>query len=280
MPGERSPYPLAATAAWTAAARASESKRDDPLVVDPFAEELAGQGGEEIRASVDALPGPCSADTYVAIRTRFYDEFLQDAARRGIDQLALLGAGLDARAYRLPWPDGVTVFEVDAPQVLERKDCILAGMDAVPLCDRRVVTADLGGDWPSKITAAGLAADRPVAWLIEGVLPYLDPHEAGRLVEAATRLAAPDSRLGADLPNAEYLTHPWTEPFREEMARHGTPFRFGLDDPQPFFAQAGWEAAIHQPGEPGVSAARWPFPVSDPSVRGFPRSFLVTADRV
>lgn len=271
--------PLAATAAWTAAARARELRRDEPLVVDPFAEALAGQSGEEIRASVDALPGPCSADTYVAIRTRFYDEFLQEAADAGIVQFALLGAGLDARAFRLPWADGATLFEVDSPEVLERKERTLAQMNAEPRCERRVIATDLTGDWAAEIVAAGLAPDRPVAWLIEGVLPYLDKQHATQLVRSTSQLAAAGSHLGADLPNGEYLTHPWTEPFREEMARHGTPFRFGLDDPCPFFAEAGWQPTIHQPGEPGVSAARWPFPVSDPSVPGFPRSFLVTARR-
>src|SRR6185295_2326098 len=69
---------------------------------------------------------------------------------------------------------------------------------AVPTCARTVVRADLRTDWPARLTAAGLRADEPVAWLLEGLLVYLDSGEAAGLLTGVGALSAPGSRLSCE----------------------------------------------------------------------------------
>jgi methyltransferase (TIGR00027 family) len=126
----------------------------------------------------------------VAIRTRFFDDFLA-----GADQVVLLAAGLDARAFRLDWPEGTRLFELDLPDVLEFKDSVLAARSAEPRCERVVVPVDLRDDWPAALREAGFAPGRPTAWLAEGLLVYLDYDDAARLLADVTALSAPGSRI-------------------------------------------------------------------------------------
>ncbi len=110
------------TAVIVAAARAYETDSAQPLIRDPYARLLVegtGVGGQPVP------PGPYdqavigSHLSYQAVRTVFFDTFLTEAAAAGIRQLVILAAGLDSRAYRLSWPAGTVVYEVDQPAVLE-----------------------------------------------------------------------------------------------------------------------------------------------------------------
>ena len=108
---------LEATACWTAAVRAAETSRDDRLFEDPWAATLAGPEGAAWLAA-----RPPGSTLPIAIRTRFFDDWLHDVAiEAGIRQVVLLAAGLDTRAYRLPWAAATTVFELDRPAVLAGK---------------------------------------------------------------------------------------------------------------------------------------------------------------
>ena len=91
----------------------------------------------------------------MAVRTKFFDEFFLDATKAGIKQAVILASGLDSRAYRLTWPAGTVVYEVDQPQVIEFKTRTLAELGAAPTADRRVVAIDLRDDWPAALRAAG-----------------------------------------------------------------------------------------------------------------------------
>jgi methyltransferase (TIGR00027 family) len=207
---------VGATATMVAAARAMASKADDPLIDDPFAEPLVRAVGVDLftrLASGDLRPEDLDGDAdagmqrmtdNMAVRTRFFDEFFLDATTAGIRQAVILAAGLDSRAYRLPWPAGTVVYEIDQPKVVEFKTRTLAGLGAEPTADRRTVAIDLRNDWPTALAHAGFDASQPTAWSAEGLLGYLPPEAQDRLLDTITALSAPGSRFGTEsAPNID-----------------------------------------------------------------------------
>jgi methyltransferase (TIGR00027 family) len=210
---------VGATATMVAAARAVATRTADPLITDPFAEPLVRAvgidffarlaSGELDPAGSDDAPvlGVQRMIDVMAVRTRYFDEFFAQCAKAGIRQAVILASGLDSRTHRLRWPTGTTVFEIDQSQVIEFKTAALTGLGAGPLADRRVVAIDLRQDWPAALRQAGFGADRPTAWIAEGLLGYL-PHDAqDRLLDHITALSAEGSRFAADavpkLPQSE-----------------------------------------------------------------------------
>lgn len=269
--------PVIATARWAAAQRAQENDRDPPLFVDPLAAVLAGEFGREaLRRSRDANPHHEATAAFLAVRTRFLDEVALRAAHGGIRQVVLLGAGMDTRAFRLGWPDGVALYELDQPDLLEEKASLLRDAGAAPSCRRVAVPADLEGDWPSALTGAGMSPGRPTAWLLEGLLYYFDSAGAERIVGLLSRLSAAGSVLGADLVSAAYITSPSTSAALGQMARQGFPWRFGSDEPEAFLARHGWRARVLQPGDPGADYGRWRRPVPPRDRTDVPQMFLAT----
>jgi methyltransferase (TIGR00027 family) len=131
-------------------------------------------------------------------RTRFFDDYFTAAAAAGIRQAVILAAGLDSRAYRLSWPPGMVVFELDQPQVLEFKSTTLAKQGVKPSIGRREVAVDLRGDWPAALRAAGLDPSEPAAWLAEGLLIYLPADAQDRLFADIDQLSAPGSRIAIE----------------------------------------------------------------------------------
>src|SRR5207302_5522316 len=102
----------------------------------------------------------------MAVRTKFFDDFFIGAgATAGIRQVVILASGLDSRAYRLDWPAGTTVYEIDQPQVLAYKSTTLAENGVTPSADRREVAIDLRQDWPAALRAAGFDPAARTAWL-------------------------------------------------------------------------------------------------------------------
>ncbi|MCB0934183.1 MAG: class I SAM-dependent methyltransferase [Mycobacterium sp.] len=198
------------TATLVAAARAMGTKDERGLIDDPFAEPLVRAVG--IPFFVDLLDGridpaalgddgPERAAAMVAgmaMRTRFFDEYFATATGTGIRQAVILAAGLDSRAYRLPWPTGTVVYEVDQPAVVEFKTDTLAGLGAVPAATRRTVSIDLREDWPSALRASGFDPAARTAWLAEGLLIYLPPEAQDRLLDTITELSAPGSTVATE----------------------------------------------------------------------------------
>jgi methyltransferase (TIGR00027 family) len=148
----------------------------------------------------------------LAVRTRFFDEFFINATAAGIGQAVILAAGLDARAYRLAWPPGTVVYEVDQPQVVAFKTETMAGLGAQPTAERRTVSIDLRDDWPAALRDSGFDDTKPSAWSAEGLLMYLPPDAQDRLFDHITALSAPGSRLAT-----EY--HPDTGPTMAERGQ-------------------------------------------------------------
>ncbi|QRP46439.1 SAM-dependent methyltransferase [Amycolatopsis sp. FDAARGOS 1241] len=181
--------PVGKTAVGVAALRALESRRPDRLFDDPYAGAFY-VAGRAVLGSADRPDGGLREvfAQQVAVRTRFFDDFV-----RGAHQVVLLAAGLDARAFRLDWAPGTRLSELDLPDVLRFKDDVLGG--AQPRCARIEVPADLRDEWGAKLIAAGFDAGVPTAWLAEGLLVYLEHAEAAQLLEEVTRLSAPGSRV-------------------------------------------------------------------------------------
>jgi methyltransferase (TIGR00027 family) len=291
--------PISATARLTAAARARETRRPDRLFEDPWAAALAGREGVALMTEMEeAASPPGGADTkdnpYIAIRTRFFDDFLLEAVGGGagggvagatrddapaLRQVVILAAGLDARAFRLDWPSGLCCYEIDRADVLHAKDELLRAAGALPRCARHVIAADLTGPWPGALAAGGFDAATPSVWLIEGLTPYLDETTVRALLAQCASMAAPGSRLGIDVLGQSFFRSPWTRSYLQALERAGAPWKFGTDDPEGLLGAAGWNATVVRPGEPGASFGRWRFPVAPRGVADVPTIFIATATR-
>ena len=199
---------VGATALSVAAARAVETGSDDPLIRDQFAYLLvstAGQPWARLASSLEWIGDDDHgrrahrlAVDYQAVRTHYFDAYFADAAAAGIRQVVILAAGLDSRAFRLDWPAGTTVYEIDQPQVVAYKTSTLESAGAAPTAERRTVQVDLRDDWAAALTAAGFDPSRPTAWLAEGLLPYLPAEAQDRLFDILTGLSAPGSRVAVE----------------------------------------------------------------------------------
>ncbi|MEU1426755.1 SAM-dependent methyltransferase [Nocardia sp. NPDC005746] len=190
------------TALGVAAFRALETADPEPMIRDDYAAWFVEAAGESHFA--DMLADPESVGEvrrfghFMGVRTRFFDEFFAAAFQRGVRQAVILASGLDARAYRLDWPAGAVVFEIDQPRVLEFKDRVLAEHGAVAKADRRVVAVDLRDDWPAALVAAGFDPGQPTVWSAEGLLPFLPGPAHDALFERIDALSAPGSSVASD----------------------------------------------------------------------------------
>lgn len=266
---------LAATAHWTASVRARESARADGLFFDPFAAALGGEQGA-------AWLAERADDKVIAIvlRTRFFDDFLAHIVREtDIRQVVILAAGLDTRAFRLHWPEGTRVFEVDQPEAMKYKEAVLEALGAKPTCVRQTISQDLTGPWQIALVDAGFAPGEPSVWLLEGFLFYL-PNEQNRpILEAVSQLTCRGSWLGFDIINGEMLTHPLTKAWVAMQAAAGAPWVGTLDKPREYLADLGWEVTLSQAGQPGAHYGRWNLPVLPTEMPGVPHHWLVTGEK-
>jgi methyltransferase (TIGR00027 family) len=201
---------VGATATMVAAGRAMVTKAPDGLINDPFADPLVRAVGVDFftkmldgELELEAVEN-FSADRMQAmihgmgVRTKYFDEYFARATDNGVRQAVILASGLDARAYRLPWPDGTVVYEIDQPQVIEFKTTTLADIGAQPSATRRTVAIDLRADWPTALREAGLDPTKPTAWLAEGLLIYLPPEAQDRLFDNIAALSAPGSTIATE----------------------------------------------------------------------------------
>jgi methyltransferase (TIGR00027 family) len=259
------------TATMVAAARAIATRADRPLINDQFAEPLVAAVGVDLLTRLasgeldagelndvhDGAPDSVGAMSRMAdnmaVRTKFFDEFFLAATRAGIKQAVILASGLDARAYRLAWPAGTVVYEVDQPEVIEFKTRTLAELGAAPTADRRVVAVDLRDDWPTALRTAGFDPSQPTAWSAEGLLGYLPPDAQDRLLDTITELSAPGSRIATESapnpePGDEELLAERMQTITERWRAHG----FDLDmaglvyfgdrnEASPYLSERGWQ---------------------------------------
>jgi len=264
---------VGATAVMVALARAAETASDDPLIRDEFAEPLVSTpqlAGVRDQVAAWWAPEPDSQDSedddfsvdaqqmidYQAVRTHFFDAYFAGAAAAGVRQVVLLAAGLDSRAYRLDWPAGTTVYEIDLPKVLEYKEQTLAGHGATPVADRRAVPVDLRHDWPQALRDNGFDTTQSTAWLAEGLLPFLPAAAQQAMFAAIDSLSGPGSRVAVEMFGVEEgkrqeAEEKWAR-LRARRAARGedtsfNPFDLWFDDegrpdPADWFTAHGWSA--------------------------------------
>lgn len=195
------------TATMVAAARAIASREEDPLFDDPYAAPLVRAVGIDFFTSLvdggiegDDIDG-AGADfmaRMIAVRTRFFDDFFLTSTGGGIRQAVILASGLDSRSYRLPWPDGTVVYELDQPQVIEFKTATMSSLGAAPAAQLRTIGVDLREDWPKALRDNGFDPSQPTAWSAEGLLVYLPPEAQDKLFDDIGAQSAPGSRLATE----------------------------------------------------------------------------------
>jgi methyltransferase (TIGR00027 family) len=227
---------VGATATMVAANRALASQAG--LIDDPFAAPLVRAVGIDVytRLVNGEIPvtdehefDPARMGRGMAVRTRFYDDFFLGATRGGIRQAVILAAGLDARAYRLPWPQGTVLYEVDLPDVIEFKTSTLRDLGAEPTVERRTVAVDLRDDWPAALRAAGFDPQAPSAWSAEGLVVYLPPEAQDALFGSITALSAPKSQVASEfVPDTTVFNDPRWRDHHERMRELG--FEVDLND--------------------------------------------------
>jgi methyltransferase (TIGR00027 family) len=235
---------VGATATWVAACRALASRRADALIDDPFADPLVRAVGKEffigvLDGEITDETGGLDADAdldaefnlqrmvnMMAVRTRFFDDFFTAATAAGIRQVVILASGLDSRPYRLAWPAGTVVYEVDQPAVIEFKSAALSKLAAQPTAERRTVSVDLRDDWLTPLRRAGFDESRPSAWSAEGLLMYLPPDAQDTLFDAITTLSSPGSSLATEYHNDGL---PLLQKRAKAMARRWGQFGFDVD---------------------------------------------------
>ncbi len=191
----------------------------------------------------------------MAVRTRFFDEFFTSAADSGVQQAVILASGLDTRAYRLPWPDGMVGLR-DRPAPGHR----IQDRDARR--PRRRTDRGAAHRSPSicaktgrpRLRAGGFDVDQPTAWSAEGLLPYLPPDAQDRLFDNITALSAPGSRLAT-----EHVPDPsaFIEERLQQISERWRSFGFDLNAADLFYQSAsaavvadyltehGWQVDAH-----------------------------------
>jgi len=204
---------VGATATLVATGRAIASTAPHGLIDDPFAAPLVRAVGIEAFtkmvdgeldfAALEAIAPEAVARARanideMAIRTKFFDDYFVSSTEGGIRQAVILASGLDSRAYRLSWPAGTIVYEIDQPEVIEFKTATLADLGAQPRATRRTVPIDLREDWPKALREAGFDPAQPTAWCAEGLLIYLPPEAQDRLFDNINELSAAGSALATE----------------------------------------------------------------------------------
>jgi methyltransferase (TIGR00027 family) len=285
----RLPDSVGQTALGVARDRAAEAERPDRLFEDPLAAAFV-RAGAEAGFAAPAATGEnfdvrAQRSAYVAVRTRFFDDALMAAAEAGIRQVVLLAAGLDARAFRLAWPPGTRLFELDQPEMFAFKERVLAEVGAVPRCDRQILGIDLREDWPVALLALGFDTARPSVWLLEGLLMYLSEPQRDGLLARIGELSAAGSQLALEPPG-------WTVPpeLAAEVARgvldpatiararalqREAATEMSVADPEAWLRGMGWEPRVYDVAERFHAYGRGPVPV----VSAGSRRSLVSASR-
>ncbi len=248
------PDGVAETAVGAAMMRARESARADGLFVDPYAAAFVAAVPPIFSDGPTSQDDPAMADIeaafeeVMAVRTRFFDDFVTAAAANGVHQVMLVGAGLDTRAYRLDWPSGVRLFELDLAAVLNFKNRVLAENAAQLRCERITVAVDLQrSDWTTTTLDAGFEPGRPAAWVAEGIVPYLTNDAAERMLLRIGELSSPDSRLALDHAGGAddaVLHQARSTPTMNDIA---SMWQGGLlEETSPWLSLHGWDAqAVH-----------------------------------
>ncbi|MFI5509309.1 SAM-dependent methyltransferase [Mycobacterium sp. NPDC051804] len=221
---------VGSTATMVAAQRVLSNR--EGLIYDPYAEPLVRAVGMDF--FIRALDGEIELDDIdpqfevrraaegMAVRTRHFDALFTDASTVGVRQAVILAAGLDARAYRLAWPAGANVYELDQPEVIAFKGETLAQLGAEPAADRRPIAVDLREDWPKALLDNGFDPTQPTAWIAEGLLIYLPPDAQDLLFDRIDELSAPGSRVATEhIPDVSAFSDERSQEITDRLKKYG-----------------------------------------------------------
>jgi methyltransferase (TIGR00027 family) len=278
---------VSVTAVVMAQDRRVETDRPDGLVSDPlaaaFVDAAAGGLADSPLSWVthgQTLKDFCPAmGDWVALRTRYLDNYALDVVRHcDIRQIILPAAGLDTRAFRLAWPAGTEIYEIDMPELIAFKDEVLAASGAHPRCTRTAIPADLRSGWAPALLDHGFRSDRPSLWLIEGLLMYLDSSE--RLMREIGGLAATGSRLALDHSYSTVLRNRDFAVGRQALAANSSSLGETVDQPEVWLRRHGWDGALATPESLIADTNRELPPILDPALPDSPIFWMATATRV
>ncbi|WP_439661612.1 SAM-dependent methyltransferase [Lentzea sp. HUAS TT2] len=269
---QRTPVGVARTAVLIAAARANEQGHLRRLFDDPLAAVLVEAAG-----SASDLNGVRTlAGDHFVLRTRYFDDELLASAS---PQVVLMAAGLDTRAFRLQWPPGTTLFELDLPELVEFKEDALRDRLAQPTCDRVVVPCDLRDDWATALIRAGFDPKRPTAWLLEGLFMFLPPDAGEQIMYWVSAMSASGSTLALEHVNHAFRELPQMKAVHQRFDALDARWQSDVEDPVEWLGGYGWDATVtHQVD----LAARHDRPVpaiTDPLKVGDARIWLASAVR-
>ncbi|WP_218920634.1 SAM-dependent methyltransferase [Lentzea guizhouensis] len=269
---QRPPVGVARTAVLIAAARATEQRQLHRLFDDPLAEVLVEAAG-----SANDLTGVRTlAGEHFVLRTRYFDDQLLTSAQ---PQVVLMAAGLDTRAFRLNWPPGTTVYELDLPELIEFKEDALHDERAKPTCERVVVPCDLRDDWATALIHAGFDPKRPTAWLLEGLFMFLPPDDGEWVLHWVSALSARGSTLALEHVNRAFRELPQMRAVQQRFDTMDAGWRSDVEDPVAWLGGHGWQAGVTHPVDLAASHER-PVPaITDPRKVGDARIWLASAVR-
>jgi len=260
--------PVGLTAIGVAAIRASESERADRLFDDPYAAGFARAAGDWRQWSTaptteEAARVRARLISWITVRTRFLDDVLLQACAGPCRQVVILGAGLDSRAFRLAWPEGTRLWELDLADVIEFKERVILAEGWQPGCQRITVPVDLSEDWGDPLLRAAFDPGAPVAWVAEGLLAYLTVEVRDALISRAASLSVTGSRMGLTLAPSDRLAA-WRRTHPEGTAERGDYVALwrsaGPADPAGWLAALGWSAALFDVAERSAAYGR---PIDD-----------------
>ncbi|MBX5485642.1 MAG: class I SAM-dependent methyltransferase [Mycolicibacterium hassiacum] len=285
---------VGSTATMVAAQRVLAHR--EGLIDDPFAEPLVRAVGSsfftraldgEIRfEEIDPQFDPRRAAESMTVRTRHFDRLFTDAAAAGIRQAVILAAGLDARAYRLDWPAGTTVYELDQPAVIAFKTETLAELGAEPRADRRAIAVDLRDDWPAALRDSGFDPTRPTAWIAEGLLIYLPPAAQDLLFDRIDALSAPGSRVATEhIPDVSMFADERSQEIAERIRKYGQDIDMAeliyhgeRNDVVDYLTARGWDVTAQKMPD-AYAANGFEFPTDGPTAHFADMSYLRAVKR-
>ena len=234
---------LLLTARLLAYYRAQELTHENPLIIDPLAKLLAGDLTSYLQDHIRL-----TQNEYIIVRSHYVETFLLDSWcwKQKNSQIALLGAGLDSRAYRLKSLESNShkIFEVDLPNVIEYKENLLKGQ--TPMCDLTRVPLNLSeSNWTTSMIDHGFKPELPTYWILEGLAYYMEKKDAFSLFTKAAEISSEESQIFVDLMHKSRwvsdiytVNSNLTDPFSRNI-------KWGIDikDIPKFFALANWDVS-------------------------------------
>ncbi|MFJ2399385.1 MULTISPECIES: SAM-dependent methyltransferase [unclassified Streptomyces] len=262
------------TAFAVATLRAAEHRTPHSLFTDPYAERFLRAAGDVLGPRHRAQAFVALMRTQAVVRTRFFDDHLRSAAERGCRQVVLVASGMDSRPWRLEWPAGTTVFDVDQEPVLRFKNTVMEDHAGPDTATRRAVPADLRKGWAARLRSEGFRDDLPTAWLIEGLLYSLDEQACDRLLATVSGLSSPGSTLAFDHFEVGPSLRAATDRISPGLTRL---WQTGPTDPAAWLHRHGWRPDLHELADVAARFGRTPHPAYTPGPQAEGRSWLAAA---